>query len=263
MWSHIFLWTYLLSEVKPFGTNSEDCLTPFCSCRNLDQNSDYVECEDYFERIYLQCIVSCPHEDLLCLPNCNRDYDTNVKECPCQENCPNGCPCPNYTCQGTTTPTVTTTTSVATTATTTTMPFVQNKTALVLNSWNGWKPAVLVNSEGKQEELGCFTFDQDSEAQYSCSLVWNNEPYIFGGRYKKRQISKVNSYKLQVVGSLPFDLHTGACTNMADRKLFLCFDLSHKKVCHWTTEPLGSFKTISDTTYNHDQIRIDSSERKL
>ena len=205
-----------------------------------------------------------------CLPDCNRDYNTNVKECPCQENCPNGCPCPNYSCQGTTSPSITTTTLPTTTtmtttkATTTTTPLVQNKTVLVLNSKDGWKPALLINSSGRQDEVSCFTHDTNTEAYLSCSLVWDNELYIFGSSSNRRQISKLVQYNLKIVGSLPFDFRSGACTNMAGHKLFLCFHYSSSeyKRCRWTTNPLDSFENVTESTFNHDQIRISSSECK-
>ena len=76
------------------------CMTEFCSCRDIDSNPNYVDCEDQFQQIYLVCIGSCAHGDFACLAVCNRDYESSVKDCPCQENCPNGCPCPSYTCQG-------------------------------------------------------------------------------------------------------------------------------------------------------------------
>ena len=76
------------------------CMTEFCSCRDIDSNPNYVDCEDQFQQIYLVCIGNCAHGDFACLAVCNRDYESSVKDCPCQENCPNGCPCPSYTCQG-------------------------------------------------------------------------------------------------------------------------------------------------------------------
>ena len=225
-------------------TTYKGCLTPFCSCRNIDSNQDFLQCEDKFQQIYLQCIVGCPHDDYLCLPNCNRDYEINLRDCPCQENCPNGCPCPNYTCGAA-------------------PPVVQNKTVLILNSYDEWRPAMLINGSGKRQELSCFEHDDISEAYKSCSLVWENQLYIYGSRDHKRQISKLNKYHLQIVGTLPFNLQRGTCTNMAGRKLFLCFDYDDGKQCHWSTNPLGDFQPVSKTSYYHCKSRISSSNCKL
>ena len=77
-------------------------------------------------------------------------------------------------------------------ATTTTTQVAQNKTVLVLNSYRGWWPALLIDSNGRQEKVDCFTRDENSEAFHSCSLVWNNQFYVYGGFYNGRQISKLN-----------------------------------------------------------------------
>ena len=140
--------------------------------------------------------------------------------------------------------------------------------------WQEWKPAVLIDSSGRQDELDCFLPDPDTVADHSCSLVWENDLYIFGGPNNNsgnhlRTISKLFKYNLKKIGSLPFDFDTGTCTNMAGVKLFLCFDFSRRgkassllKLCHWTTEPLGSFQKVAESAFKHDQVKISSSECK-
>ena len=112
-------------------------------------------------------------------------------------------------------------------------------------------------------ELSCFTHDQDSEVMFSCSISWENQLFIFGGSSNKRQISKLIGYHLNVIGSLPFDHNYATCTNMANKKLFLCFNSassSDYKKCRWTDEPLGNFEEVTSASYNHDRARISSSE---
>ena len=72
-------------------------------------------------------------------------------------------------------------------------PVAQNKTVLVLNSdMDGdWQPALLIDSNGRQEELNCFAHDDRTIVSQSCSLVWNNQFYFYGGYHLKRQISKL------------------------------------------------------------------------
>ena len=36
--------------------------------------------------------------DVECLSSCVRELSDNTDNCPCQTNCPNGCPCINYEC---------------------------------------------------------------------------------------------------------------------------------------------------------------------
>ena len=143
---------------------------------------------------------------------------------------------------------------------------VSKKTVLVLNyGYAGmpssqWRPALLINSSGRQEQLACFSHEDNTEAYMSCSLLWNNEFYVYGGQEHRRQISKLNQYRLKLVGALKFDFYIGACTNMADRKLFLCFDLSDSKRCYWSTNPLGDFQSAQLAFYNHAATRISSSD---
>ena len=143
-------------------------------------------------------------------------------------------------------------------------PVAQNKTVLVLKSNNrNWRPALLVDSNGRQEELSCFVHDDNTDASSSCSLIWNNHLYIYGGNNFNRQISKLNQYRLQRVGDLQFDFNEGACTNMAGRKLFLCFDFDDSKRCYWSENPLADFQNITLASYAHYRTRISSSECKL
>ena len=87
-------------------------------------NPDYVQCQEriilllksvnnmkrinnyswkaYYNIKYTECIVKCGEGDVECLSSCLREYDENLKTCPCQLGCPSGCPCPNYECPTTT-----------------------------------------------------------------------------------------------------------------------------------------------------------------
>ena len=49
-----------------------------------------------------------------------------------------------------------------------------------------------------------FLYGFGTEAYRSCSVIWRGEFYISGGRYEKKQISKLNKCKLERVGSLPY-----------------------------------------------------------
>ena len=145
------------------------------------------------------------------------------------------------------------------------LPVDRNKTVLVLNSFKlfGSWPVLwssFIDSNGRLERLDCISYDDKTEAYHSCSLVLNNHLYIFGGENQKRQILKLNQFRIQRVGSLPFDLQHGACTNMGGRKFFLCFDQYDPQRCYWSINPLGNFQNVTLTSFNHSQIKISSSE---
>ena len=132
-----------------------------------------------------------------------------------------------------------------------------NATVLVLNGYNGWKPVMLINSEGQQEELACFERDDNTEAFNSCSLTWRNQLHVFGGDTERRQISRLTGYKLERIGDLPFDHYVAACSVMANQYIYLCFDWNTPKQCRRSTGPLETFSKLAMS--NHDHVRAPTS----
>ena len=47
------------------------------------------------ETIYLDCVTSCSGEDCI---QCYMDLEDFLANCPCHENCPDDCPCPEFDC---------------------------------------------------------------------------------------------------------------------------------------------------------------------
>ena len=144
--------------------------------------------------------------------------------------------------------------------------FAKVNTVIVILFYSGnWKPALLLDATGRQDQVDCFSPDQFKEAYWSCSLTWQNQLYIFGGQSRKQQIKILSDRSLQVVGYLKFDRKFGACTNLANKKVYLCFNnvQSDYKRCRWSREPLGSFEEATLATYDHKQSRISSSDGKL
>ena len=144
-------------------------------------------------------------------------------------------------------------------------------TILVLNSNNGWKPALLLNSEGEQKELACFERDDTmTEAYASCSINWNNQLFIFGGNSDKRQISRLTGHKLERIGTLLFDHYQGSCSMMANKHIFLCFSNSWGRNdphdynrCRRATGPLEQFSEVALSTYDHKATSISCSDSKF
>ena len=92
----------------------EDCPSTFCTCYDYETSPEYIKCMKYFESVYFACLVGCDIADTLCLATCIRDLDQNTLECPCADNCPDGCSCDNYECNGMSTDATTTTTMTTT-----------------------------------------------------------------------------------------------------------------------------------------------------
>ena len=136
---------------------------------------------------------------------------------------------------------------------------------LVLNSNGGWKDALLFNSDGEQQKVTCFERDDKTEAFLSCSVNWNNQLFIFGGKKEKRQISRLTGHKLEKVQSLDFDHKQGACSVMASKFIFLCFntaDSNDLKRCRRSTGPLEPFEPVSLSNHNHGIAQTSCSDSK-
>ena len=80
-----------------------------------------------------------------CEVECQKGYKEEYANCPCQANCPTGCPCPGYQCSNST---ITTTTSTTTETTTTTAPITEMD-VLVLSTANGEKQPMIISFDGK------------------------------------------------------------------------------------------------------------------
>ena len=140
-----------------------------------------------------------------------------------------------------------------------------NSTILVFNSRKGWRPAMLINQAGEQEELKCFNRDTETEAWGSCSIVWQGQFHIFGGKQKLRQISRLTGHKLENIGQLDFD-HLGTCSVMAGQTIFLCFSAlveSDWKRCRRSTGPRDTFTEVSLSKWKHRLSQTCSSDSKL
>lgn len=167
-----------------------DCDSSFCQCVDPELNADFIKCERHFTDVYLECAFGCG-SDLSCNSECARQFNVNIKQCPCQEKCPAGCPCPEYDCEmgdlsttaaaSTTTQSITTTRSTTTTSKLTTSTTVANSRILVVWYSGSYPPsnAVLTNNYG---DVTTIQWHQEREATTAslCSLTFQNEFYILG-----------------------------------------------------------------------------------
>ena len=141
-----------------------ECDSPYCVCYGDGANEEKKECLDKLDQVYISCLINCEHDEV-CVSKCAREYNEGVSECPCNDGCPQGCPCPNYECSGETTTTPTTTTSVP------------NYGGLILAVYQ--YNATLTNSDGEIFDIE-WENTESIQTNSFCSLTYKNEQFIFG-----------------------------------------------------------------------------------
>lgn len=216
--------------------------------------------------IYYACIITCLSDDFECNAVCAREYDENKNLCPCKSGCPNGCPCPDYTCPAQSTTTTTTTTTGMTTTAPGTTPDKPRKSVLILNTWSLSNNVIITDGNGKTEQAGedfRFIFGEHTEVLYSCSITWHGQFFIFGGSTERRQISKLNGCTLERIGQLLFDQKDGGCAVLND-DIYLCFNTygdlyDDYRKCRKAREPTGAFDEIRLSSHHHKSTRLGAS----
>ena len=123
-----------------------------------------------------------------------------------------------------------------------------------------------MDANGRQDDQISVVYGSETEVYYSCSIAWQNQFYIFGGKTQKQQISKLVGCELSRVGTLDFDHYLGGCTNIADNQVYLCFNAAegnNYKKCRVASGPLGNFDEISQSAFPHRYTQVASSNSKF
>ena len=92
--------------------------------------------------------------------------------------------------------------------------------------------------------------------------------YLFGQKqsfdFQYKQISRLGGFSIENVGVLDFDHYKGACGNMNDEFIFLCFSLNEKPSrCRRATDPLGPFTEVARPYMEHPSTQISASQSKF
>ena len=93
--------------------------------------------------------------------------------------------------------------------------------------------------------------------------------YLFGdliqtsGKQYMR-ISRLEGVSIENAGVLDFNHFNGACGNMDDQFIFLCFDMNERpSKCRRATDPLGPFTEVARPYMYHLDTRISPSRSKF
>ena len=117
----------------------------------------------------------------------------------------------------------------------------------------------MTNANGDVDLDFYFSIDDDAEVYQSCSITWNNQLYVYGGKNKRTQISKVTDCRLKRVGTLEFNHEAGDCVNAGDNRIYLCFDCAkaNKNKCRVGSSPIGGlFNEIALSHYYHKRVDV-------
>ena len=136
---------------------------------------------------------------------------------------------------------------------------------LILSTSSIVNVPVLTDSYGKNERDLDFIINLNTEVYHSCSLTWRGEHYVFGGQLMSQQIAKIHDCGLMKIGKLQHKFIEGACSNVADQYIYLCFGIegTEWKRCRKLTSPTGTHMEIDLSFFPHAKTRIASSSRKI
>lgn len=185
-----------------------------------------------------------------CGAQCEREFFENIDNCPCNKNCPNGCPCPKYDCDS-----------------------GSRTSVLMLNTRHAPvnPPAIITDLNGKFDTSHSLYIKEDSVVTHSCGITFQGDFYVYGGYVPNSgdqsttyQISKIENCVLKRVGTLPFNQNFAGCTTTRGQ-IFICFGHSTDyKTCHKSTNPeKGPWEPTRQSLFQHNAIRIASSDCKL
>lgn len=189
------------------------------SCRE-EFEQQHQQCNAEYDYVFESCQAGCPPFDDECRYYCELAYNSFIKKCPCNQQCPDGCPCPEYECKETTTSTTTTSTTSTTTVPTTTTKKIDDQTLftttealktttrdksfdfslLVLNPFHhaeedddynqieyrwGIRASGEESVELYRRVIAQSPPEYDIDRQHTCSLVMDNKMYLLGGTNSK------------------------------------------------------------------------------
>ena len=164
-----------------------------------------------------------------CQLDCNRQFAAALNQCPCYDECPNGCDaCANDICDN------------------------KKLRVLVLNSSYG-SQFLLRPYEPAEANQVDFNYESDTEAYFSCGATYRGKSLVFGGVKQTRQISQVTSCGLVRIGNLRNDFSRGSCAAVdGGDYVALCFSKGTKTCLLWRDDEYA----LPEAQFKHDYTSI-------
>ena len=72
-----------------------------CPCEIRGENHlEHEKCKSVADEHQAKCLKGCHVGDSRCIQLCTVGYTNELNNCPCGKNCPDGCPCDIWECDG-------------------------------------------------------------------------------------------------------------------------------------------------------------------
>ena len=125
----------------------------------------------------------------------------------------------------------------------------------------------MTDISGRDDRITSFAYGEETSAFESCSIVWNNQAFVYGGTYQINdyQIARLDGCSLNRVGQLDFSFANGGCAvtqGAINSEVFLCFPSSGTSKCRVSQDPMGPFTMIPNSNTSHRYTKIAASESK-
>jgi len=229
------------------------CNNRICTCDDSILNDDpaYSRCLLEAEEALGDCILhNCDEGDDECLATCEEKFEIQYHDCPCQLNCPNGCPCRNFDCDP-----------------------AGSHGVLIFSRDMGrdsdsYIPK-LVNFRGVESEGLTLAIQNETFIQYGCSVVYRNSMHYFGGSGDNADQHLVFNPKNKDCSleshphAMPMNFTWGSCEvstmkghwndPYADGRVLLCHSTQNTRGC-WTYDGKRFRELHVEDSNNSDKL---------
>ncbi|CAG5113968.1 Oidioi.mRNA.OKI2018_I69.chr2.g8056.t1.cds [Oikopleura dioica] len=211
----------------------DGCDHPLCNVCDAESNMHSQQCKNEAVQKESLCKKSCEMTDDDCYSQCHLELMNDKMECPCMDNCPNGCPCDSFKCQ----------------------PYVS-----VIGEYYHYKESYVISTDGSFRENRHYDSPPEkASSQYGYfdrigHEIFQGDIFFFGGRSDELKIAKLDGcevVELDVRLLFPYDCYYGSST-ANEEEIFICFSESPYRYCEGFDG--NQMREISCTTeYSHQK----------
>ena len=126
----------------------------------------------------------------------------------------------------------------------------------------------MTDVSGRDDRITTFAYGEGTSAFESCSIIWNNRAFVYGGSYQINdyQIARLDGCSLSRIGQLDFSFASGGCAvtqGAISSEIILCFPSSGTSKCRSGQDPTGPFTILPNSNTSHRYTKIAASESEV